>query len=201
MSSNSEFLWYIPNDVKAGHRGDSSTENHNSLDTLTSHAKALEDHGWKGALVGTGWGRPDTFTIATALVARTTTFEPLIAIRPGYWRPANFASAAATLDHLSGGRVRVNIVSGQDNLAAYGDSEEIRRIVMPAPRNSCGWSAGCGPKRTSRSQASISRLPVDHRAAPPAPWQSQAPETLLRRRFGSRRAGGRDRGRCPALLG
>ncbi|EUB97358.1 Alkanesulfonate monooxygenase [Rhizobium sp. CF080] len=123
MSSNSEFLWYIPNDVKAGHRGDAAVENHNSLDTLTSHARALEQHGWKGALVGTGWGRPDTFTIATALVARTTTFEPLIAIRPGYWRPANFASAAATLDHLSGGRVRVNIVSGQDNLAAYGDSE------------------------------------------------------------------------------
>ncbi|MFW8642629.1 LLM class flavin-dependent oxidoreductase [Rhizobium beringeri] len=123
MSNNSEFLWYIPNDVKAGHRGDSAVENHNSLDTLTSHAKALEEHGWKGALIGTGWGRPDTFTVATSLAARTTTFEPLIAIRPGYWRPANFASAAATLDHLTGGRVRINIVSGKDNLAAYGDSE------------------------------------------------------------------------------
>ena len=123
MSSSTEFLWYIPNDVKSGHRGDSAVENHNSLDTLTSHAKALEDHGWKGALIGTGWGRPDTFTVAAALTARTTTFEPLIAIRPGYWRPAHFASAAATLDHLSGGRVRVNIVSGKDNLSAYGDSE------------------------------------------------------------------------------
>ncbi|MDK4719417.1 LLM class flavin-dependent oxidoreductase [Rhizobium sp. CNPSo 3968] len=123
MSSNCEFLWYIPNDVKPGHRGDSTVANHNSLETLTSHARALEDHGWKGALIGTGWGRPDTFTVATALAARTTTFEPLIAIRPGYWRPAHFASAAATLDHLSGGRVRVNIVSGKDNLAAYGDSE------------------------------------------------------------------------------
>lgn len=120
---SSEFLWYIPNDVKAGHRGDALSDNHNSLDTLTSHARALEDHGWKGALIGTGWGRPDTFTVAAALAARTTTFEPLIAIRPGYWRPANFASAAATLDHLTGGRVRINIVSGQDNLAAYGDSE------------------------------------------------------------------------------
>ncbi|NKJ94783.1 LLM class flavin-dependent oxidoreductase [Rhizobium leguminosarum bv. viciae] len=123
MSNNSEFLWYIPNDVKAGHRGDSAVENHNSLDTLTSHARALEEHGWKGALIGTGWGRPDTFTVAASLAARTTTFEPLIAIRPGYWRPANFASAAATLDHLMGGRVRINIVSGKDNLAAYGDSE------------------------------------------------------------------------------
>ncbi|MBX5148000.1 LLM class flavin-dependent oxidoreductase [Rhizobium lentis] len=123
MSNQSEFLWYIPNDVRPGHRGDSAVENHNSLDTLTSHARALEEHGWKGALIGTGWGRPDTFTVAASLAARTTTFEPLIAIRPGYWRPANFASAAATLDHLSGGRVRVNIVSGKDNLAAYGDSE------------------------------------------------------------------------------
>ena len=99
MSNNPEFLWYIPNAAKPGHRGDSAAENHNSLETLTSHAKALEEHGWKGALIGTGWGRPDTFTVAASLAARTTTFEPLIAIRPGYWRPANFASAAATLDH------------------------------------------------------------------------------------------------------
>ncbi|MGW0323926.1 LLM class flavin-dependent oxidoreductase [Nocardia sp. NPDC003183] len=118
-----EFLWYIPNQVTPGHRGEPVAADHNSLDTLTTQAKALEAHGWKGALVGTGWGRPDTLTVAAALAARTESFEPLIAIRPGYWRPANFASAAATLDHLSGGRVRVNIVSGKDDLAAYGDSE------------------------------------------------------------------------------
>ena len=123
MTSKSEFLWYIPNEVQSGHRGDALAPDHNSLEALTEHARALEDHGWGGALIGAGWGRPDTFTLATALTARTTTFEPLIAIRPGYWRPANFASAAATLDHLSGGRVRINIVSGQDKLAAYGDSE------------------------------------------------------------------------------
>ena len=123
MSRPSQFLWYIPNTVKPGHRGDTGVASPSSLETLTSQATALEQHGWTGALIGTGWGRPDTFTVATALAARTTTFEPLIAIRPGYWRPANFASAAATLDELTGGRVRINIVSGQDNLAAYGDSE------------------------------------------------------------------------------
>jgi alkanesulfonate monooxygenase len=117
-----EFLWYIPNQVTPGHRGEPVTAGHNSLDTLTAQARALEDHGWKGALIGAGWGRPDTFTVATALAARTATFEPLIAVRPGYWHPANFAKSAATLDHLTGGRVRVNIVSGTDNLAAYGDA-------------------------------------------------------------------------------
>lgn len=123
MSGDATFLWYIPNDTKAGHRGDASGADHNSLATLTRQAQAIEDHGWTGALIGTGWGRPDTFTLATALAAQTRTFEPLIAIRPGYWQPAHFASAAATLDHLTGGRVRINIVSGADHLAAYGDSE------------------------------------------------------------------------------
>lgn len=123
MSASSEYLWYIPNVVAAGHRGDTAGDDHNSLATLTSHARALEEHGWKGALIGTGWGRPDTFTVATALAAQTKSFEPLIAIRPGYWQPAHFASSAATLDHLTGGRIRINIVSGKDNLAAYGDRE------------------------------------------------------------------------------
>ena len=118
-----EFLWYIPNQVTPGHRGDSAVEGHNSLDRLTELARLTEDHGWGGALLGTGWGRPDTFTVGTALAARTTSFQPLVAIRPGYWRPAHFASAASTLDELSGGRLLVNIVSGQDNLPAYGDAE------------------------------------------------------------------------------
>lgn len=117
------FLWYIPNTVEPGHRGDTTVEGYGTLDHLTDLARTAEDHGWGGALIGTGWGRPDTFTVATAITARTTTFRPLVAIRPGYWQPAHFASAAATLDHLGGGRLFVNIVSGRDNLAAYGDVE------------------------------------------------------------------------------
>jgi alkanesulfonate monooxygenase len=49
-----QLLWYIPNQVQPGHRGDNVAEGHNSLETLTSHAKALEEHGWNGALIGTG---------------------------------------------------------------------------------------------------------------------------------------------------
>jgi alkanesulfonate monooxygenase len=118
-----EYLWYIPNTLQPGHRGDEVAHGLATLDRSTELARVAEDHGWGGALIGTGWGRPDTFTVATALAARTTTFQPLIAVRPGFWHPAHFASAAATLDQLSQGRVLVNIVSGVDNLAAYGDTE------------------------------------------------------------------------------
>ncbi len=118
-----EYLWYIPNTVEPGHRGDDTHDGWGTLDHSTELARAVEDHGWAGALLGTGWGRPDTFTVAASLAARTTTFKPLIAIRPGYWHPANFASASATLDRLSQGRVLVNIVSGLDDVASYGDGE------------------------------------------------------------------------------
>ncbi|CAG7641068.1 LLM class flavin-dependent oxidoreductase [Actinacidiphila bryophytorum] len=118
-----EFLWYIPNTAEPGHRGDDTTTGWGTLDFSTELARAAEAHGWGGALLGTGWGRPDTFTVATAPAARTTTFKPLVAIRPGYWQPAHFASTAATLDRLSRGRLLINIISGPDNPAAYGDGE------------------------------------------------------------------------------
>jgi len=120
-----EFLWYLPNTVEAGHRGDDTAEGWGSLDFSASIAQAVVEHGMTGALIGTGWGRGDTFTLATALTARTRAFRPLAAIRPGYWQPGPFACAAATLDQLGEGRLLVNIVSGMDNMRAYGDFEEV----------------------------------------------------------------------------
>ncbi len=119
-----EFLWYVPNTVESGHRGDDTKDGWGTLDFSVGIARAAEDHGFDGALVGTGWGRPDTFTLSTALALRTRAFKPLAAIRPGYWQPALFACAAATLDRLSEGRLLVNIVSGKDDTRAYGDFED-----------------------------------------------------------------------------
>jgi alkanesulfonate monooxygenase len=116
-----QYLWYIPNTVTPGHRGDDTVQGWGSLEYSVELARAAEQHGWAGALIGTGWGRPDTFTLATALAARTTGFKAMVAVRPGYWQPAHFASAAATLDRLSQGRLLVNIVSGLDDPGAYGD--------------------------------------------------------------------------------
>lgn len=119
-----EFLWYIPNTVESGHRGDDTQDGWGTLDFSSQMALTAEAHGFEGALIGTGWGRPDTFTVSTAIAARTQRFKPLCAIRPGYWQPAHFACSAATLDQLSGGRLLINIVSGRDDHAAYGDREE-----------------------------------------------------------------------------
>nr|WP_235948853.1 hypothetical protein [Candidatus Frankia alpina] len=53
-----------------------------SLDFSVEQGLLLERHGWDGALLGTSWGRPDTFTVATALAARTTTFVPSLRPHP-----------------------------------------------------------------------------------------------------------------------
>ncbi|MGE0545308.1 MAG: LLM class flavin-dependent oxidoreductase [Dehalococcoidia bacterium] len=119
-----EFLWYVPNTVESGHRGDDTAEGWGSLEFSATIARTAEDHGFQGALVGAGWGRTDTFTLSTALAAVTRRFKPLIAVRPGYWQPAHFACAAATLDQLSEGRMLINIVTGRDDHAAYGDFED-----------------------------------------------------------------------------
>ncbi|MDT0470033.1 LLM class oxidoreductase [Streptomyces gibsoniae] len=55
-----EFLWYIPNTVEPGHRGDDTTTGWGSVEYSADLARAAEKHGWGGALLGTGWGRPDT---------------------------------------------------------------------------------------------------------------------------------------------
>ena len=118
-----EFLWYVPNTVESGHRGDDTAEGWGTLEFSAGIARAAEEHGFDGALIGAGWGRTDTYTLGVALAAATRRFKPLIAIRPGYWQPATFACAAATLDQLSGGRVLVNVITGKDNHWEYGDFE------------------------------------------------------------------------------
>lgn len=47
-----------------------------------------------------------------ALLAATTRLKVIAALLPGPWNPAVAAKQLATIDHISGGRIAVNIVSG-----------------------------------------------------------------------------------------
>jgi hypothetical protein len=44
-----EFLWYIPNTVEAGHRGDDVATGWADLDQSARLARIVEDHGWGDA--------------------------------------------------------------------------------------------------------------------------------------------------------
>ena len=51
-------------------------------------------------------------TLASALAAKTNRLNIITAVLPGLWHPAVMAKMLATIDHISGGRASVNIVSG-----------------------------------------------------------------------------------------
>jgi FMNH2-dependent dimethyl sulfone monooxygenase len=51
-------------------------------------------------------------TLASALAATTKKINIITAVLPGLWHPGVFAKIISTIDHISSGRVSVNIVSG-----------------------------------------------------------------------------------------
>jgi FMNH2-dependent dimethyl sulfone monooxygenase len=64
----------------------------------------------------------DAWSTAAALAAVTERLEVMVAVRPTFHPPALLAKQAANLDHLSGGRISLNVVSSwwQDEARQYG---------------------------------------------------------------------------------
>jgi FMNH2-dependent dimethyl sulfone monooxygenase len=68
----------------------------------------------------------DAWSTAAALAAVTDRIELMVAVRPTFHLPALLAKQAANIDHISGGRVTLNVVSSwwADEARKYGVSFE-----------------------------------------------------------------------------
>jgi alkanesulfonate monooxygenase len=75
-------------------------------------ARAHEDAGFDRVLIGYGAGWPEGQQVAAFAAANTERLGLLIAHRPGFVAPTLAARAFATLDHFSGARVAVHIITG-----------------------------------------------------------------------------------------
>src|SRR5580698_12665 len=90
----------------------------------------------------------DAWSTSAALAAVTKKLELMVAVRPTFHLPALFAKQAANIDHISGGRLALNVVSSwwEQEAKMYGvdfgvarcrqwhmDAEEFhpRRKVLP----------------------------------------------------------------------
>src|SRR5215213_1625895 len=64
----------------------------------------------------------DAWSTAAALAAVTRRLELMVAVRPTFHQPAILAKQAANLDHISGGRLSLNVVSSwwKDEARRYG---------------------------------------------------------------------------------
>ncbi len=83
----------------------------------------------------------DAWSTAAALAAVTHRLELMVAVRPTFHNPALLAKQAANIDHISNGRVSLNVVSpgGRKRRANMASSLISMMIAMPAPLSGWTW--------------------------------------------------------------
>ncbi|MEA2514068.1 MAG: alkanesulfonate monooxygenase [Thermomicrobiales bacterium] len=81
-------------------------------DYIRDFARAHEDGGFDRVLIGYYSSGPDGWGIASYAAGFTERLSFLIAHRPGFVAPTLAARKAITLDHLTGGRIALHIITG-----------------------------------------------------------------------------------------
>ena len=170
-------------------------------DFVRDFARAHEAAGFDRVLIGYHSTGPDAWLVAAHAAAHTERLHMLVAHRPGFQAPTVAARAAVTLDHFSGGRVSLNIVTGgsDSELARDGD-----------------WSAKDDRYRRTDEFLDVVRAmwtsaePFDYEGefyrvknafSDVKPLQTPLDPDLLRRRLRSGRAGRREARRRLHVLG
>jgi alkanesulfonate monooxygenase len=89
----------------------------------TKLARAHEDNGWDRILFAYHSGSPDPAQVAAHIAANTEKLNLVVAHRPNTAYPTLTAKTFATLDHISGGRFEVHVITGGSTAdqAAEGD--------------------------------------------------------------------------------
>ena len=125
MSARLEFHWCVPVAGDGLHLGLPSWERPPTLDYAVAIARTAEQHGFVHLLFGMGFDNHDleAWTLATAVLASTERIGAMVAVRPGFFSAPVLAKMVVTLDHISQGRLSLNVVTGgrPDEQAMYGD--------------------------------------------------------------------------------
>src|SRR5215218_4430221 len=127
-----QFHWFLPTRGDGRNAAPATTDRGSdpgalrrapTLDYLGSVARAAEQSGFTAVLTPVGSGCLDPWVVCAALAAVTERLEFLVAFRPGFLLPTLAAQQAATFQQLTGGRLRINVVTGGDpaEQRAYGD--------------------------------------------------------------------------------
>ena len=83
-------------------------------------ARMLDDGGFDWSLIAYYSGAPDSLQLAQFVAENTERLKPIIAHRPGFQYPTQFAKGSPGLSASPSGRVGIHIISG-------GSDEEQRR--------------------------------------------------------------------------
>lgn len=116
------FYWFVPVDGDSRFPGTPAPDAPSTdFAHVAASLQAAERAGFEGALIpfsfrnltyGPDTPYIDTWTVAAALGAVTTRIRLLTAVLTGVWNPWMLARSAATLDHITGGRLDLNVITG-----------------------------------------------------------------------------------------
>jgi alkanesulfonate monooxygenase len=93
------------------------------IDYVRRFAQAHECSGFDRILIGYFGNGPDGFIVASYAAWATERIGLMLAHRPGFVAPTLAARKLATLDHFSGGRLAVHIISGGDDAEQQRDGD------------------------------------------------------------------------------
>src|ERR1700691_3329233 len=102
------------------------------IDYVRRFAQAHEQAGFDRILVGYFSNGADGFVVAQYAAFVTQTLGLMLAHRPGFVAPTLAARKLATLDHFSGGRLAVHIISGGDDADQIKDGDFLTHDVRYA---------------------------------------------------------------------
>ena len=93
------------------------------LDTVVDVARWSEEAGCEGILVYSDNGLVDAWLLADRIVGSTQSLCPLVAVQPIYMHPYTAAKMVATIGHLHGRRLYLNVIAGgfRNDLLALDD--------------------------------------------------------------------------------
>lgn len=109
-----EFGWYLPTHGDTIAFNDPATDIPPSLELFERIVEAAETAGFEYLLIPVGVTCWEAYMAGAYMAARHARIRPLIAARPGYINPVMLAKMISTLDHLSKGRIAVNLIAGQN---------------------------------------------------------------------------------------
>ena len=119
-----EFGWYLPTHGDTTAYGLVEAQVPGSPELCDRVVQAAEKAGFEYLLIPVGSVCWEAWITGAFMAARPSKIKPLIAARPGYINPVLLAKMISTFDQLSGGRICINLIAGQNESEV--ESEGIR---------------------------------------------------------------------------
>jgi alkanesulfonate monooxygenase len=116
-----EFGWYLPTHGDTTAYGLVEAQIPGSPDLCDRVVQAAENAGFEYLLIPVGSVCWEAWITGAFMAARSSTIKPLIAARPGYINPVLLAKMISTFDQMSGGRICINLIAGQNESEVEGE--------------------------------------------------------------------------------